>query len=172
MDYLCYVIFTISFLCFLYHTIAHILEHYKKISESRIIHIGIDISMFVGWFSYFWLSFSEFQINLSLANYAGLIILIIGFYLFIASGKKVHKRLHTGKGGLITDGVYKKIRHPMYFGQILMLIGGPVFGGSLIMLALSPLFIIQLLIWRYMEEKELMEEFGKEYEEYKKATWF
>lgn len=167
-----YIAFVVAFICILFHTVAHVLEHYGKIRTGKGVHIAIDTSMFIGWFSYFFMSLYDFNLNLSLSNYIGLILLILGFYLFIASGKKVHGRLHRGEGGLIKTGIYKNIRHPMYLGQILIFIGAPVFGSSLMTLALSPLFIVQILVWRHFEEKELISEFPKEYPEYMKRTWF
>ena len=167
-----HIFLAVAFVCFLYHTVVHVLEHYKKISENKFSHIGIEISMFLGWLSYFFVSFSNFSFNLSILNYLGLVVLITGFYLFFASSKKVHKKLHTGKGGLVTEGIYKYTRHPMYLGEILMLISAPVFGSSLLTFGLSPIFIIQILIWRHYEEKELLSEFPKEYAEYKNRTWF
>jgi protein-S-isoprenylcysteine O-methyltransferase Ste14 len=167
-----YVFFSTVFVCFAFHTAVHILEHYKRISEQKGIYAAIGVTMFFGWFSYFFISFSEFSLmNLTGFNHVGLFILIAGFYLFFVSHIKVHKRMHSGKGNLVTDGVYKYLRHPMYLGEILMLLGAPIFGQSLLTLLLSPIFIIQILIWRYFEEQELTEEFPK-YAGYKKKTWF
>lgn len=166
-----YVVFTVSFLCFLYHTLVHVLEHFKKILESKKIYATIGISMFFGWLFYFFMSCSEPPVSLSYLNLAGLLILVVGFYLFFASHRRIHKRMHTGEGKLITDGVYKRIRHPMYVGEILMLLGAPLLGSSWLTLALSPLFIVQILVWAYLEEKDMLKEFP-EYAEYKKRTWF
>lgn len=167
-----YIFFSIVLLCYLFHTTVHILEHFKRISDNKNIHIAIGISMFIGWFSYFYISFNGFSLeNLSAFNYMGLLVLIMGFYLFLVSHARVHKRMHSGKGKLITDGVYKHLRHPMYLGEIMMLLGAPLFGQSYLTVILSPIFIIQILIWRYFEEQELIKEFP-EYSEYRKRTWF
>ena len=166
-----YIFFSIVFIFFAFHTAVHILEHYKKITEHKGIYAAIGVSMSVGWFSYFYISFSDFSVNLTAFNYFGLLILIAGFYLFFISHAKIHKRMHGGRGGLTTDGVYKHLRHPMYAGEILMLLGAPIFGQNLLTIFLSPTFIIQILIWRYFEERELTVEFP-EYAEYKKRTWF
>ena len=104
-------------------------------------------------------------------EYLGLFTLIAGFYLFFASHAKVHKKMHSGEGRLVTDGLYKHMRHPMYVGEILMLLGAPVFGQSQLTLLLSLIFIIQILVWRFFEERELLIEFP-EYAEYKKRTLF
>jgi protein-S-isoprenylcysteine O-methyltransferase Ste14 len=166
-----YIAFAVSFLCFLYHTLIHILEHFRKIPESKMVYATIGISMFFAWVFYFMASLMEMTSSLSYLSLAGLVMLIAGFYLFFAAHAKVHKRMHSGKGKLVTEGLYGKIRHPMYVGEILMLIGAPVFGGSWLTLALSPLLIVQILVWAYIEEKDLMKEFP-EYAAYRKKTWF
>lgn len=167
-----YIFLTISFFCFAFHTTVHILEHYKKISGNRGIYTAIGISMFLGWLTYFIVSFNNpYLLSLSGLNYIGLVLVIAGFCLFFVSHARVHKRMHSRKGNLVTDGIYAHLRHPMYLGEILILLGAPVFGQGLLTLMLSPVFIIQILVWRYLEEKELMKEFP-EYAEYTKRTWF
>jgi protein-S-isoprenylcysteine O-methyltransferase Ste14 len=128
--------------------------------------------MFLAWFSYFFISFNDPNpVNLSGYNNVGLFLIVVGFYLFLVSHARVHKRMHSGKGVLVRDGIYKYLRHPMYLGEIFLLIGAPVFGQGFLTFLLSPVFIIQILVWRYFEEKELTEEFP-EYRDYKKKTWF
>jgi protein-S-isoprenylcysteine O-methyltransferase Ste14 len=167
-----YILFAAAFACFAFHTAVHVLEHFKKIHEHKSIFIAIGVSMFLGWLSYFSMPFYDpIPVDLSGLNYLGLIPLIAGFYLFFVSHAKVHKRMHSGKGGLATDGIYKRLRHPMYLGEILMLLGAPMLGQGMLTLFLSPAFIIQILVWRYLEEQELMGEFP-EYKEYRKRTWF
>jgi protein-S-isoprenylcysteine O-methyltransferase Ste14 len=81
------------------------------------------------------------------------------------------KTLESYEGDLITKGIYSKIRHPMYFGFILWLIGFPIFFGALFSCILSFLFIVNVLFWRYLEEKELEKRFPS-YPDYKKTTIF
>ena len=167
-----YIFLALSFLCFSFHTSVHILEHYKRISGNRGIYTAIGISMFLGWLTYFIISFNDpYLLNLSGLNYIGLVLVIAGFYLFLVSQARVHKRMRSGKGKLVTDGIYKRLRHPMYLGEIMIFLGAPILGEGLLTLFLSPVFIIHILIWRYLEDRELIEEFP-EYAEYSKNTWF
>lgn len=162
-----YIFFSIALACFAFHTIVHLLK-----KENKIFYSVVGIAMFLAWFSYFFMSFSDPNpMHFFGLNYLGFFPLMVGIYLFFASNTRVHKRMHSGKGNLITGGVYKHLRHPMYLGEILMLLSVPIIGQSLLTLFLSPIFIIQILIWRYLEEKELMAEFPG-YCEYKKRTWF
>jgi protein-S-isoprenylcysteine O-methyltransferase Ste14 len=73
--------------------------------------------------------------------------------------------------GLATKGLYSKLRHPMYYGFILWVLGLPIFMNSLFALASALIWIPQFLYWGISEEKEL-EKKHAEYKEYKKKTWF
>ena len=71
---------------------------------------------------------------------------------------------------LVRHGIYGLVRHPVYFGTILAMMGLPLFLSSLygtaIMLLVIPLFLNRIRI----EERLLIEEFGAEYEAYMEAT--
>jgi protein-S-isoprenylcysteine O-methyltransferase Ste14 len=74
--------------------------------------------------------------------------------------------------GLVTTGLYARIRHPVYlFGTTASL-------SSLLVLQIWPLFWIGValggitLLRIRREEQVLTEAFGKEYEDYRRKTWF
>lgn len=72
---------------------------------------------------------------------------------------------------LITHGIYKYVRHPVYTGTLLRALAIPIFTTSLLgfLFALTgiPLFIYRI----GAEEKMLIKEFSDGYLEYAKATW-
>ena len=72
---------------------------------------------------------------------------------------------------LITHGIYKYARHPVYSGVLLSALAIPIYAtsplGFLIALMAIPLFSYRMGV----EEETLIHEFGDEYIEYKKATW-
>jgi len=72
---------------------------------------------------------------------------------------------------LITHGIYRYVRHPVYTGTLLRAFAIPIFTTSLLGLLFAltgiPLFIFRIGV----EEKMLIKEFGDEYLEYRKATW-
>ena len=71
---------------------------------------------------------------------------------------------------LVTRGVYRFARHPIYLGALMVSIGVPVcvssLYGLLIMVALIPLVLNRVR----MEEKMLGDEFGDAYRAYQEAT--
>ena len=71
---------------------------------------------------------------------------------------------------LRTNGLYRFVRHPLYFGACLVAIGVPVsvasMQGFLVMLLLIPVVLIRIRL----EEKMLIEAFGDKYRNYMKTT--
>jgi protein-S-isoprenylcysteine O-methyltransferase Ste14 len=124
------------------------------------------------WASWFALcSLDIYKIDLpGIVRYSGITLVGIGVIVFL-TGLYTIKTLESYEGDLITKGIYSKIRHPMYVGFILWLIGFPIFSGAVFSFFLSFIFIANVLFWKYLEEKELEKRFSS-YLEYKKTTIF
>lgn len=73
---------------------------------------------------------------------------------------------------LATDGIYSKLRHPMYGGFILWVIGWTIYHGSGVSIAVALVCIADILLWRTFEEADLQRKYGEAYVKYKKETWF
>ena len=112
---------------------------------------------------------------LTIQSSAGLALVVIGYAFIIAahitlwrlySSTLVIKEDHK----LITYGIYRFTRHPIYLGVITVCIGFAVYASSLygflIMSANIPVFLIRIRL----EEKLLTEEFQDAYQKYKKTT--
>jgi protein-S-isoprenylcysteine O-methyltransferase Ste14 len=112
---------------------------------------------------------------LSVQNIVGLALLIVGLTIALVaqitlrrfySSTLVIREDHQ----LITHGIYRFTRHPVYLGVIIAIIGVPVYASSLygllLMSALIPIFLIRIRI----EERMLTDEFGDAYRTYKEAT--
>ena len=64
------------------------------------------------------------------------------------------------------------MRHPLYFGACLEIVGLPLFLGAWGALLFGALFFIPLEITRaYYEERFLRELFGSAYRDYKNEVW-
>ncbi len=107
---------------------------------------------------------------------AGTFILLAGVTIRLLSiltlGKHFARDLgiHREKE-LVTTGLYRRIRHPSYTGEIISFIGvGVVFWHfpATVFITLFP--IVAFAYRAVVEEKMLLEEFGREYEEYRKRT--
>ena len=71
---------------------------------------------------------------------------------------------------VVNSGIYSKIRHPQYFGAILSHIGISFLLSSFYSLLFTPLIIIIIYVMSWKEERELLREFGTDYETYKKKV--
>jgi protein-S-isoprenylcysteine O-methyltransferase Ste14 len=81
-----------------------------------------------------------------------------------------HLRVNEGRR-LIQEGIYKRLRHPSYFGMIFSFLGLPLAFCSLYGVIYMVVVGIPGLIFRInLEEKFLVGEFGSEYIEYRKRT--
>lgn len=77
---------------------------------------------------------------------------------------EVSQRRYPGK--LLTEGIYARVRHPRYIEALLWTLGYALFANYLaiyivFLLAIPALYLVVLL-----EERELRDRFGAEYEEY------
>ncbi len=73
------------------------------------------------------------------------------------------------KQHVITSGVYSFVRHPLYLGCMLMMLGAPLLTGSLFALILTLVAMPALIIRILGEEKMMLEELDG-YEEYKQKV--
>jgi len=153
-------------------TIYEILKHKKIIKATRLSFIIVFPNMLLLWASWFALCILDInRIDLpDIVSYFGIFLIVLGIIVFL-SGLYTIKALESYDGDLITHGIYSKIRHPMYLGFTLWLIGMPVYCGGLISIALCIVFIVNVLFWRHLEEIGLENRFPA-YKKYKKTTIF
>jgi protein-S-isoprenylcysteine O-methyltransferase Ste14 len=71
---------------------------------------------------------------------------------------------------IVSTKIYSYIRHPQYFGGLLAHIGISFLLSSLFSLIFTPLVILLNFLVAWKEEKELIKEFGKDYENYKERV--
>jgi protein-S-isoprenylcysteine O-methyltransferase Ste14 len=69
---------------------------------------------------------------------------------------------------LVTTGMHGRVRHPLYVGHMLMMLGWSVGSGLVVCYALTAFAILTGAIMLPLEEKELERRFGEAYQEYKK----
>jgi len=71
-------------------------------------------------------------------------------------------------GRLVTKGLYRYMRHPLYtFGLLFLWLSPIVTVNSLVLYIFLTIYI---LVGAYFEERKLLREFGQEYADYKAAT--
>ena len=106
------------------------------------------------------------------SNFSGGAILLGGL-IFHAYCHRAHKQAHEQSQqieGLVTTGIFSKIRHPMYLSLILMFLGLATTWGILWMLLPAFLFSAVTVLTVIEEEEFLIQKFGHQYEEYTRAV--
>jgi protein-S-isoprenylcysteine O-methyltransferase Ste14 len=105
----------------------------------------------------------------------GLATIVIGFIIMLVGQITLYRNYSSAvvikeDHQLITHGIYRFTRNPIYLGLIMVVIGLPVFVASLYgfvtMLVLIPIILNRVRI----EERLLTEEFQEAYQEYKEST--
>lgn len=102
--------------------------------------------------------------------------LTIGGVLVGALGVVAFRRAHTTidplhpqkMTALVTAGIYRATRNPMYLGMLLALAGWALWLGQLVPFLLLPLFVLFLNRWQIAPEELALEQmFGLEYVSYR-----
>ncbi len=88
-------------------------------------------------------------------------------FLLMAMG---WKRVHSGKGGLVTDGVYGYARHPQYSGLFIITIGLLIQWPTIITVLMWPVLIAAYYKLARKEEADMEREFGEEYRKYQEKV--
>lgn len=93
----------------------------------------------------------------------GLLLILSIYFIFMATVENTYlsTRVRTQsdrKQQVISTGVYSCVRHPLYLGYLLLVIGGPMLLGSIAGLAVGVLGIIIIVIRILGEEKMLLQE--------------
>jgi methanethiol S-methyltransferase len=113
--------------------------------------------------------------NYFLIKLIGIVLILSGFYVLFGVAKQMDLSAFFGfkneeiNGDLMTDGWYKIVRHPLYFGLFLLFLGifcvFPTIGVA-ISVVFSKLYI---LIGIEFEEKKLRHIFGQNYIDFSKG---
>lgn len=153
-------------------------NHEQKVAERKskfivtlLIFIGLLLAIVPEDFRATW-RHREF----GLAQIIGSFILLVGIIIRLLSVLTLGKHFARDIGvhrekELITSGLYARIRHPGYTGEIISFLGvGVVFWHFPASLFVTLLPLVAFLYRAIVEEKVMLEEFGQEYEEYRKRT--
>ncbi|OGO08026.1 MAG: hypothetical protein A2Y92_00715, partial [Chloroflexi bacterium RBG_13_57_8] len=106
-------------------------------------------------------NYVPYQIRFSL----GTILLIVSIYLAYAGIKIVFLEVRKTPG-VIRDGIFQFLRHPVYFSEMLFYLGLLLFSISLAGLAVWILIVAFLHFISRYEEKLLLARFGDDYRRY------
>lgn len=158
------------------HAVRFIYERLKRSGrvdpENKLLFAVIFADMCVLWTSWFiMVPLDPVRIIIpSVIGGAGLILVIIGVMLTV--GGMVQLRGVENIKVLRTTGLYARLRHPMYTGFVLWIVGWAVYHGAVVSLSAGLVGIANILWWRRLEEDNLLAQFGEAYHQYRLQTWF
>ncbi|MEM7342348.1 MAG: isoprenylcysteine carboxylmethyltransferase family protein [Actinomycetota bacterium] len=94
----------------------------------------------------------------------GAIALVLGVVLVAAASLRLGRALTatpvpTRDGELITHGLYRYVRHPIYSGVLLAVVGLTIRSGSLITLAVAVTTVVFFVVKATWEEQRLAERY-------------
>ena len=100
---------------------------------------------------------------------AGILLNYFGGYLFHQAGTPI--KPFIGSSTLVTQGVFRFSRNPMYLGFTLILGGAAILLGTLAPFLVILVFLVLMeIIFIKVEEKMLEQKFGQLYLEYKRRV--
>ena len=104
--------------------------------------------------------------------FLGVLGLVIRYFALSTLGKFFTRTLRkTENHKLVTNGIYKHVRHPGYLSDILIFVGMTLAVGNLVPIVAVPLLFFPAYLYRInTEEKMLLDLFGNSYTEYRKTS--
>ena len=103
-------------------------------------------------------------------NIVGGILILSGFLFHVYAGKN-HKQAHEKSADIVKivkNGVFSKIRHPLYLSAIIINLGIALAFGVVLTLLIALCSIFHWIITALKEEEFLLQKFGQDYSQYKK----
>lgn len=109
-----------------------------------------------------------YPLALSVASAAvGLFIAVIAMRQFNAAETTVNPLAPDSATSLVSSGIYRRSRNPMYAGLLFILAGWSLWLGSLTSIVVIVLFVVTITELQIKPEEEALSElFGEEYKEY------
>ncbi len=105
-----------------------------------------------------------------LLRWTGLLLVCLG--CFLALGALAQLRGVENIDHLVTTGLFARLRHPMYTGFVLWIVGWATFHGAVVSLLPGLLVVVNVQHWRRLEEAKLEAAYGEAYRAYRQSTWF
>jgi len=128
---------------------------------------------------WFWLPFTA---QPRISGVLGIILTIVGILFFIfglalcrMASRKIFEVVgwagHAEPSGLVTEGTYGFVRHPIYSGLFMGMFGWSLVWGGVYSIILTPILYLLFRLEAWLEEKLVLEKkFGDAYAAYRKRV--
>jgi len=142
-----------------------------------LINLFWYAAMFLAILDVWGLEWTLFKSPLLGLRIVGILLILLGITIRILSRKILGKQFSvhvetSDEHTLITEGIYRRLRHPAYLGLLCLFLGIPLalgsWGGAIIALIGGTSSIVFRII---IEERSLEAWFGEDYKKYQADTW-
>lgn len=114
---------------------------------------------------------NRFNMSDSISLPIGILLFVLGWILPIFALCKFGTIPSVRKkSNLVTTGVYRVVRHPIYSGTLISVLGWTILLKSIISIVYFPLLFLLYFSATFIEERILIEEYGEQYLDYKKKV--
>jgi len=114
---------------------------------------------------------NRFNISGFISLPIGILLFVLGFILTIFAFFKIGTIPSVRKkSNLITTGVYKLVRHPIYSGTLISVLGWTILLKSIISIVYFPFLFLLYFLGTFVEERTIIEQYGDQYLDYKKKV--
>jgi len=134
--------------------------------------LGVPASAFGMNESHLWalaldrLGLLPLQAGVYLVMTASVVLIAIGLSLLAVGWATVYR----GRDRLVTDGIYRYLRHPQYLGLMLIVFGFNIMWPTVLTLLMAPVLIVMYLRLARREDEELATFFGETFLDYAART--
>jgi protein-S-isoprenylcysteine O-methyltransferase Ste14 len=159
----------------------------RKRYESPIFTLGLFLIIFLGFVataldptglaarSHGVINAESFSGTSTVLLAIGLIIVVAGMVVRLVAIATLKKNFSgalriRADHILVKHGIYRRVRHPAYLGAILLFAGIPIMLSSLLGFLVMLLLVPYLLHRIKLEERMMIERFGKAYEDYMRSS--
>jgi len=114
---------------------------------------------------------NRFHISDFISLPLGILLFVLGWILIIFALFKIGTIPSLRKkSDLITSRVYRIVRHPIYSGTVIAVLGWTILLKSIISILYFPFLFLLYFLLTVFEERSLIEEYGDEYIRYEKKV--
>lgn len=107
----------------------------------------------------------------SVVAFAGFMVAIVGVYAVMKNKTTINPHSPQKTSCLVTSGIYRYTRNPMYVGILLVLSAWGLYLSHIVPLLMPALFVLYMNRFQVIPEEKILEDkFGEAYIQYSKQT--